>query len=95
MYAGKSIRVTFLAHHNKMQDIVDWFGLDFDITKIDEETIEVNVLVNEMAMYRWALQYGNWVEVLSPKSLREELELTTVKMAEKYAKHATSPKAQL
>ena len=40
---------------------------------------------NYSAMRFWALQYGPYVEVLSPKNLREQLREDISKMAEKYS----------
>jgi predicted DNA-binding transcriptional regulator YafY len=41
---------------------------------------------NENAIFCWALQYGPYVEVLSPPSLREELAKEIKKMSQKYGK---------
>ena len=56
-----------------LDQLVDWFGKKFTITKIDGDNIEVNVGCNEMAMQYWALQYGRDVEILEPESLREKV----------------------
>jgi predicted DNA-binding transcriptional regulator YafY len=85
MYSGEGIRVKFLAHRSIMDDLVDWFGFDFDVREKDAETIEISVIVNEDAMFNWAMQYGGRVEVLSPKSLRGRLAETSSEMAKKYA----------
>ena len=37
-------------------------------------------------MRYWALQYGPYVEVLEPASLRQQLKKDTAAMCEKYAK---------
>lgn len=85
MYSGEGVRVKFLAHRSTMDDLVDWFGLDFDIREKDSENVEISVVVNEDAMFNWAMQYGGRVEVLSPKSLRDRLTKTVLGMAKKYA----------
>ena len=39
----------------------------------DADRLIISVVCNEMAMKYWALQYGEHVEVLEPKSLREDI----------------------
>ena len=84
MFSGPGVRVTFLSSRVIMNDLVDWFGLDFSVREIDNETIEVSLIVNEEAMFNWAMQYGNWIEVKSPKKLRDKLAAAAKRMADKY-----------
>ena len=44
----------------------------------------VTVKVSKQAMLFWALQYGQSVEILEPKSLREEIRDAVASMWEKY-----------
>jgi predicted DNA-binding transcriptional regulator YafY len=84
MFHGDSVRVKFRAPIDTITDIVDWFGLDFDIKQADDEHVNITVLVNEHAMFHWAMQYGPVVEVLSPKRLRERIIKAVDVMATKY-----------
>ena len=84
MFTGESIRVRFKAKPDLITDLIDWFGKDFDVKKGDDDTVEISVLVNESAMFFWALLYGTQIEVVSPKSLRDKLAKATAEMAEKY-----------
>jgi hypothetical protein len=83
MYHGDSIRVNFLAPAQTITDVMDWFGLDFDVRKsgrpgeTGDEAYEITVMVNEYAMFNWAMQYGHVIEVLSPESLRNRLAHTS------------------
>ena len=86
MYSGEGVRVRFLAYRTMMSELVDWFGLDFDVREKDAEMVEIGVVVNEDAMFYWAMQYGSLVEVLSPKRLRNRLTKATAEVAGKYAK---------
>ena len=85
MFGGSSVRVKMLAPEKMMTELIDWFGKDFRLrkTKIDGQ-IEVVVKVNENAMFFWALQYGLYVEVLEPKSLRDRVSSAVTEMAKKY-----------
>ena len=85
MFGGPSVRVKMLAPEGMMSELIDWFGKDFIVRKTDVEgQIEVVVKVNEQSMFFWALQYGPYVEVLEPKSLRMRIKNAVSDMAEKY-----------
>jgi predicted DNA-binding transcriptional regulator YafY len=87
MFSGMSVQVKLRTDESMMNELVDWLGKDFRIKKLDEEgTIEVALHCNEDAMFYWALQYGPYVEILEPKSLRERLKSATQEMYKKYAK---------
>lgn len=85
MFSGDSIPVRFLTSEGMMNELVDWLGKDLRMKKTDVEgQIEVRVNCNEEAMFYWALQYGPFVEVLEPISLRKRLKDSIDDMAEKY-----------
>lgn len=69
MYSGESVWIKFLADIDMMDELVDWFGKDFRVVKINDRQIRVNVKCNEHAMIYWALQYGKYIVVESPQSL--------------------------
>lgn len=66
-----------------MDMLIDWFGKEFQIVEKGEEEIKVRIHCNEQAMEYWALQYGKYVEVLEPETLRLKLR-DDIKMYEKY-----------
>jgi predicted DNA-binding transcriptional regulator YafY len=90
MYSGDSVHVKFKAPLSMLDATVDWFGLDFDVKRggklhgSDEDACEITVRVNADAMFYWALQYGNVIEVLSPKNLRDKLAKAAENMVGKY-----------
>ncbi|WP_029674837.1 helix-turn-helix transcriptional regulator [Butyrivibrio sp. VCB2006] len=86
MFCGETLNVTLKTTPNMMDVLVDWFGKDFKILKSTEDDLEIMVRSNENAIFCWALQYGPYVEVLSPPSLREELAKEIKKMSQKYGK---------
>lgn len=68
-----------------MNELVDWLGKDLRITKTDiPGQIEIRFNCNEESMFYWALQYGPYVEVLEPKSLRNRITEAVKNMNEKY-----------
>ena len=72
MFTDKPERVEFLAEPVIIDQIVDWFG---DNARIEQsgEKLKVSVKVSPMAMEYWAMQYLNFVEILSPASLRSRI----------------------
>ena len=87
MFGGPSVRVKMLAPNGMMSELIDWFGKDFIVRKTEVEgQIEVVVKVNEQSMFFWALQYGPYVEVLEPSSLRVRIRDAVSDMGTKYQK---------
>lgn len=85
MFGGPSARIKLLVPEWIMNEIVDWFGKNIRIRKTEAEgTVEIVLNCNENAMFYWALQYGPYVEVVEPLSLRERIKETVEQMAEKY-----------
>ena len=72
MFTDKPERVEFLADPVIIDQIVDWFG---DNARIEQsgDKLKVSVKVSPMAMEYWAMQYLNFVEILSPASLRSRI----------------------
>lgn len=72
MFTDKPERVEFLAEPVIIDQIVDWFG---DNARIEQsgERLRVSVKVSPNAMEYWAMQYLNFVEILSPVSLRSRI----------------------
>jgi predicted DNA-binding transcriptional regulator YafY len=85
MFSGKSEKVFFKVDKSRLDDIVDWFGTDFKIRKKLEDEYIISVDVNTNAMYYWALQYGDYVEILKPESLRNKMLESVSAMQNKYS----------
>ena len=88
MFCGESVPVKIKTTSDMMDDLIDWFGKDFHIIeeKNDGRDIIISVMCNYNAMFYWALQYGAYVEVISPQRLRDELADTIKGMYERYCK---------
>ena len=84
MFSGKSSVIKFTIFENMLSSVVDWFGKDFNILKQEDEILTIRLKCNEQAMCYWALQYGPYVEVLEPKSLRSQLKDDILNMYKKY-----------
>lgn len=84
MFSGESVDVTMQVEKFLMDDLVDWFGLDFHIVEHNDDTLKIRVRMNLQAMRFWALQYGPYAEVLKPESLRKQIKEDVVQMSKKY-----------
>ena len=84
MFCGESVMVQLKTKTWMMDNLIDWFGKDFKIIKKDEEDMTISVKCNREAMFYWALQFGAYVEVLSPADLRKDLADTISEMNKKY-----------
>lgn len=84
MFSGKSIWVKFWASLYMMDALVDWFGKKFDILQRGEERLLIGVKVNETAIKYWAMQYGESIEIIEPKSLRHEIMKTAQTISQKH-----------
>lgn len=84
MFSGSSSAIKLATNADMMSELVDWFGTDFKIMEQDGDRIVVRLNCNEKAMRFWALQYGPYVEVLGPESLREQIKTDIAAMSKKY-----------
>ena len=84
MFSGKSIPVKLKTTADMLTQLTDWFGGDFRIIEQNGDEVIVRVTCNEKAMRYWALQYGPYVEILEPLSLREQLKNDIEEMRKKY-----------
>ena len=80
MFSGETISVKFLTDDFMMDCLIDWFGKDFRILKHQDDAILVEVNVNEHAIKYWIMQFGEYVEVVAPVSLREKIYETAQKI---------------
>jgi len=85
MFSGESAAVKIRTTENMMSELVDWFGTDFKIIKKENGTIIVRVICNKEAMRYWALQYGPYVEILEPQSIRTQIIEDISRMQKKYS----------
>ena len=84
MFSGSSTVIKLSTTADMMSDLVDWFGTDFRIIEKDGDKIVIRLTCNEQAMRFWALQYGPYVEILEPQSLRNQIKEDISAMMKKY-----------
>lgn len=84
MYSGESVQAQIEVPSDMMNELVDWFGTDFHIQSKQKSRMVIRVSCNRQALFYWLLQYGPFVELLSPESLRNEIKAELQKMYTKY-----------
>lgn len=87
MFGGPSVRTKILVPENMMNEMIDWLGKEFRVRKTAQDgMVEITVTCNEQAMFYWALQYGPYVEVIEPETLRNRIAVGVNEMVLKYKK---------
>ena len=84
MYSGESERFKLRTNENMMDTLIDSFGKDFRVEFGEGSDIVVTLKCNPNALFYWAMQYGNNVEVLEPESMRERIKKTSLAVYKKY-----------
>lgn len=85
MFSGGSVTINMLVDETIIGELVDWFGNDFYVIKKRQNNQAlVRLRCNEQAFFYWTLQYGPYVEVLEPVSLRRKIAEAVSEMNEKY-----------
>ena len=87
LHSGKPERVEMLADAWVIAQVVDWFGKDLAVRETDDpEKIIISLWANPYAMSLWALQYVNYIEVISPAHLRNKIRDFLKTGLDKYSK---------
>ena len=88
MYTDKPETIEFIADAAVLDHIIDWFGRDITIIKESEDRLRIVIVLkaSPQAMEHWAMQYIDFVEVISPVSLRERIRSSLEKGLGKYSK---------
>lgn len=86
MFADKAEIVEFISDEWMIDQIVEWFGFNFNVTKLEDDKIKVSLKVSPAAMEHWAMQYINYVEITSPEFLRDQIIQNLIKAKKQYTK---------
>lgn len=84
MFSGESAEVTFRAKRKIITDIIDWFGLNVKFSDVTDDEVTISLVVNLQAMRYWAKQFSEYVTLLSPPNLVEDMKRDIRQAAEKY-----------
>ena len=70
MFADKAERITFITEEWMLDHVIDWFGKNIEIKQLDSK-LEISLYASPEAIKYWAMQYGLFVEIIKPESLRK------------------------
>lgn len=84
MFSGESVWAEIKTTSDMMWALTDWFGTNFLIKNESGDSIIVLLKCNYSALRHWVLQYGPYVEILSPMTLRDQIKIDVQGMWEKY-----------
>ena len=87
MFSGEVRQIHMSVRRDRIGEFFDWYGVDgYSIADGDDKSdfITVRFRANVNAVKYWAVQYDQYVTVLSPDELRKEILEYAVRMAEKY-----------
>lgn len=84
MMSGESGLVSFDFKKEILNDVIDWFGTDIILQEKKEGVVNAQVTVNYESMKFWAMQYGENVIVLSPKSLVDKIKNSIKAISKNY-----------
>lgn len=86
LWSGTSVHITFQCKQYMMNDVADSFGTNNRIETLPDDMMIVHIEASEASMLHWAIQFADAVEILSPKSLREQIAETLRNALNKYEK---------
>ena len=72
-FAGEPEEVIMHCSKYVIDDVIDKFGASVSLTNKDDETFVARVKVSPKGMKYWAMQYMQYVEVIQPQWLRDEI----------------------
>lgn len=84
MFSGESVHAKIRTKENFMDVLVDNFGKNLKVSFDEGNDITVSVKCNPDALFYWAMQYGQYVEILEPESVRERLRRAALGVYRKY-----------
>ena len=74
MSTGESVKITFRFHNSLLSEIIGTFGCSVRACKTEKDWLVTTISApDNEGLYRWGMQHGDRMEVLSPQHTREAL----------------------
>ena len=76
LFEDEPTRIEFVTANyagNMIDNVIDWFGRDVQITGLDDGNYKFALNASPRAMRFWILQFGKYVKVLSPQLLVDQI----------------------
>lgn len=85
LYTDKAERIGLVADAKIVDQMMDWFGKEIIIEPMSEDKVRVSLIASPKAMEHWVMQYVDYVEVVSPQSLRNRVKQMMTEALQKYS----------
>lgn len=72
-YTGESETIEMLVDPKKLSDVIDKFGTNITIDPNEDGRLKITLKASPMGMKYWALQYLEYVEVVQPTELVQDI----------------------
>lgn len=73
MYSGDSTRVEIVCENNMMNSVIDKFGEEVFVRKLDDEHFKVSVNVNvSPTFFAWIFTFGGKMKITEPEEVKQE-----------------------
>ena len=85
MYSDKAERIELIVDDILIDAIIDCFGKDISIDSISDKKSKVSLKSSVISMEHYAMQYINYIEVIKPESLRNQIREKILNGLNKYS----------
>lgn len=73
MYAGEDVRVEVLCENKMMNAVIDRFGEDVFVQRVDDEHFKISVLVDiSPTFFAWIFTFGGKMKITAPENVKEQ-----------------------
>lgn len=73
MFGGETAKITVICNNILLDEVIERFGKDVKISKIDDKSFQLTVEANLMGFKFWVMRNMDLVTVLKPEILRAEI----------------------
>ncbi len=85
MFSDTPEKIELVVDKSIIDQIIDWFGTSITIKRNeDENKVNITLKASPKAMQYWAMQYIDYVEVIQPISLRNNIKKSLEDASKKY-----------
>ena len=86
IYSGNEVEIKAICHKDLLGELVNNFGKNINIRPINSEQVEINLKANPVGYKFWALRNLEFMTVLEPQSLVNEINNILKEAGEKYGR---------
>ena len=84
MFSGKGRRITLRFDKSVLNSIYDRFGEKINVRPCGDGKYQISAMAETSGtFYGWVFQFGNLLEIVSPRDVREEFKLRCLTLAER------------